>query len=107
MFKVAGNSRIVNYITRVDVIDGKEYEGIFLQKVPSRVDSDKEATFVPNTDHEACFTQDDIVHKLPQPRSAGGSLRRSGHLVFKCDLDKWHLKKNHFNRFLIDISVFE
>ena len=89
--KVAGKSRFVHYIARIDVIDGKEYEGIFLQKVPGRVDSE-DTTFVPNTDDEACFTEEDIVYKLPQPKSVGGSRRRSGHLVFKCNLDKWNLK---------------
>jgi len=89
--KVAGKSRIVHYIARIDVIADKEYEGIFLQKVPGRVDSE-ETTFVPNPADEACFPEEDIVYKLPQPRSAGGSRRRNGHLVFKCNLDKWHLK---------------
>lgn len=89
--KVDGKSRSVHYIARIDVIDGKEYEGIFLQKVPGRVDSE-EATFVPNPDDEAFFPEEDIVYKLPQPKSAGGSSRRSGHLVFKCSLDKWRIK---------------
>jgi len=88
--KVAGKSRFVHYIARIDVIDGKEYEGVFLQKVPGRVDSE-DTTFVPNSADEACFTEEDIVYKLPQPKSVGGSRRRSGHLVFKCKLDKWHL----------------
>jgi len=43
--KVAGKARIVHYISRIDVIGGKEYEDIFLQKVPGRVDSE-ETTFV-------------------------------------------------------------
>lgn len=91
VIRLAGKSRVVHYIARIDVNDGKEYEGIFLQKVPSRVDSE-ETTFVPNPDDEACFPVEDIVYKLPQPKSAGGSRRRSGHLVFKCKMDKWHLK---------------
>lgn len=90
--KVAGKSRSVHYIARIDVIDGKEYEGIFLQKVPCRADSE-ETTFIPDpTDEVYYFPEEDIVYKLPQPKSAGGSRRRSGHLVFKCNLEKWHLK---------------
>jgi hypothetical protein len=90
--KVAGKSRSVHYIARIDVIDGKEYEGIFLQKVPGRADSE-ETTFIPDpTDEVYYFPEEDIVYKLPQPKSAGGSRRRSGHLVFKCNLEKWHLK---------------
>ena len=89
--KVAGKSRIVHYIARVDVVEGKEYEGVFLQKVSGRVDSE-ETSFVPNPADEACFPAEDIVRKLPQPVIAGGSRRRSGHLVFKCNLDKWHVK---------------
>lgn len=90
--KVAGKSRTVNYIARIDVIDGKEYEGIFLQKVPGRVDAE-ETTFIPSpADETYFFTEEDIVSKLPQPTIAGGSRRRMGNLVFNCNLEKWHLK---------------
>ena len=89
--KVAGKSRIVNYIARVDVVGGKYLEGVFLQKLQSLVGS-KEAVFVPDMEDEATFDKADIVHKLPQPKTAGRSTRCQGQLVFPCDLSKWQLK---------------
>jgi len=91
VIKIAGKSSIVHYTARIDVIDCKEYKSIFLQKVPSRVDSE-ETTFVPNPADEAFLPEEDIVYKLPQLRSAGGSCRLSGHIIFKCNSVKWHLK---------------
>jgi hypothetical protein len=91
--RIAGKSRIVNYIARVDVIDNdtEEYEGVFLKKVPNRAISG-DIIFIPNPDDSASFPKKDILSKLPQPKSIGGSARRSCQLMFKCDLSKWDLK---------------
>ena len=108
---LAGKARVRNFIARVDVVDGDDYEGIFLRKVSARVDCARETLtlfisfhsqgllgvlledtiFVPNTDDTASFAREDIVHKLPQPRIVGGSARRCCQLLFKCSLSKWHL----------------
>lgn len=89
--KCAGKSRFVHYIARVDVLNGEEFqfEGVFLQKVAGKVGTDP--VFVPNPDDEAGFELEDIVRKLPQPKSVGSSARCSGQLVFKTDLSRWQL----------------
>lgn len=89
--KCAGKSRFVHYIARVDVLNGEEFqfEGVFLQKVAGKVGTDP--VFVPNPDGEAGFELEDIVRKLPQPKSVGSSARYSGQLVFKTDLSHWQL----------------
>lgn len=88
--KVAGKSRIVHYIARVDEIDFDECQGIFLQKVKGRVGSEN-SLFIPNPEDEASFSKDDIVHKLPEPKMVGGSMKRQGHLSFPCALKQWNL----------------
>ena len=88
--KVAGKSRTVYYIARVDVVDGDDFEGVFLKKVAGKVDSE-EISFVPNVVDPAYFSKEDIICKLPQPKTTGGSARRSCQLIFRCKLDKWHI----------------
>ena len=71
--KVAGKSRVVHYIARIDVVGKYEYEGIFLHKVSGCVSAEgDDMIFVLNDDDEALFPADDIVQKLPQPRTVGG-----------------------------------
>ena len=48
--------------------------------------------FVMNDDDEALFPADDIVQKLPQTRTVGGSAWRSNQLKFHYNLNKWDLK---------------
>lgn len=89
--KVAGKSRVVNYIARVDVADGSgEFEGVFLRKLSSKQGSDK-AIFVADPNDEALFPQSDIMCKLPQPTIVGGSARRSTQLAFSGNLSKWNI----------------
>lgn len=91
--KCAGKSRFVHYIARVDIINGEDFqfEGVFLQKVAGKVGMDK-PVFVPNPLHKAGFNQEDVVHKLPQPKSVFSSARCSGQLVFNCDLSVWQIQ---------------
>ena len=56
--KVAGKSRVLNFIVIVDVVDDLEYEGVFLRKVPTGT-SDR-PTFVLNTKDIASFQTEDI-----------------------------------------------
>ena len=92
--KVAGKSRVVNYIARIDVVGTYEYEGIFLHKVSGRLSAEgDDKIFVLNDDDEALFPADDIVQKLPQPRTVGGSARRSNQLKFHYNWNKRDLTK--------------
>ena len=69
--KVAGKSRVVHYIARIDVVGKYEYEGIFIHKVSGRVSAEgDDMIFVLNDDDEALFPADDIVQKLPQGNSS-------------------------------------
>ena len=63
---VAGKSRSLKYIARIDDYneDSCEYEGVFLQKVNSKIKSGMEGkglTFVANEKDGATFASDDIV----------------------------------------------
>ena len=93
---VAGKSRSLKFIGRIDNYDGDdcEYEGVFLQKVNSKIDSgmgDKGQTFIVNEKDAASFAPDDIVLILPAPVAVGGSERRSNQLRFNFDFSKLDL----------------
>ena len=90
--KICGKSRVVYYIARVDVVDGDEYEGIFLQRMSGKVATDAIQIFIQNTEDTASFPKSDIVRKLPQPKIIGGSARRSAQLSSKCNLSEWNLQ---------------
>ena len=81
VLKVAGKKRSLLYIARVDVIDGGDFEGVFLKRVPNKP-ADIQTCYIPNPDDEATFSGQDIVGKLPQPKVVGGSARRSCNLLF-------------------------
>ena len=82
----------IHYIARVDVLSGDEFEfeGVFLHKVAGKVGSNR-PVFVPDTNDEAAFDLEDVVLKLPQPKTVGSSSRCAGQLVFNYDLSEWHL----------------
>ena len=84
--KVAGKSRVLNFIARVDVLDDLEYEGVFLCKVPTGT-SDR-PTFVLSTKDIASFQTEDILAKLPNPTIIGGSARLASKFTFSCSIDK-------------------
>ena len=93
---VAGKSRSLKFIARIDNYDGDdyEYEGVILQKVISKIDSgigDKGQTFIVNEKDAASFAPDDIVLILPAPVAVGGSERRSNQLRFNFDFSKLDL----------------
>ena len=86
--KVPGKSRTLRFIARIDVVEDKEDDGVFLQKVSSRVsnDEDTDITFILNENDCGAFTANDIMCKLPQPKMVGGSARKANQLKFACDL---------------------
>ena len=88
VLKVEGKSREVHYIARIDVVDGDEFEGIFLQKMSEKLQSEQ-SIFIINSSDQASFMRRDIVKKLPKPKIVGGSARRSCQLMFNCNLSKW------------------
>ena len=91
VIKCAEKSRFVHYIARVDVLSGDEFEfeGVFLHKVAGKVGSDR-PVFVPDTNDEAAFDLEDVVRKLPLPKTVGSSSRCAGQLVCS-DFSEWHL----------------
>ena len=93
---VAGKSSSLKFIARIDNYDGDdcEYEGVFLQKINSKIDSkmgDKRQSFIVNEKDAASFAPDDIVPMLPAPVAVGGSERRSNQLRFNFDFSKLDL----------------
>ena len=87
--KVAGKSRVLNFIARVDVVDDLEYQGVFRRKVPTRT-SDR-PTFVLSTKDIASFQAEDILDKLSNPTIIGGSARLENKFTFSCSIDKWNI----------------
>ena len=82
-----------NFLARIDNYneDDCEYEGVFLQKVNSKIDfgmGDKGQTFVVNEKDAASLAPDDIVLIFPPPVATGGSERRSIQLWFNFDFSK-------------------
>ena len=84
----------LEYIARVDEFDGKDYEGIFLQKVNRKIipgDNNTAPTFIINEGDGAPFAPQDIVLKLPAPLVIGGSSKKSSQLRFDYDFSKLDL----------------
>ena len=93
---VAGKSRSLKYISRIDDYDEHdcEYEEVFLQKVNSKIKSGMEGkglTFVVNEKDGASFASDDIVQILLASIVVGGSERRNNQVQFDIDLSKLDL----------------
>ena len=80
-------SRFVHYIARIDVIDGDECEGVFLQREFSRVQM--KPTFIINESDVSSFPKNDIIKKLPVPQLLGGTARRASKLTFPCNFMRW------------------
>ena len=59
--------------------------------MPARLGNNNEATFVVNEDDEYSFAASDILMKLPNPLTVGGSLRKNHHLKFSFDFKMWNL----------------
>ena len=91
--KVSGRSSTKNFIARIDVIEEDEFEGFFLKRIASKTGSMKDATFFPDLEDEAAFFKNDIVAKLPEPKSVGGSARKNCQLCFMVDLSKFDINQ--------------
>ena len=78
--KVEGKSREVRYIAQVDTIDGDEFEGTFLKKVPQIVGY--VPVFIINKTDIAAFQRNDVIAKVPEPVNNTGSTRKCNQLVF-------------------------
>ena len=82
--KVEGKSRKVRYIAKLDTIDGDEFEGTFLKKVPQIVGH--VPVFIINKTDIAEFQRNDVIAKLPEPVKNTGSTRKCNQLVFPIDI---------------------
>ena len=60
--KVEGNFQEVRHIAQVDTIDGDEFEGTFLKKVPQIVGD--VPVFIINKTDIAAFQRNDVIVKL-------------------------------------------
>ena len=88
---VRGRSIVVQYIARVDEVNGNESEGVFLQKLSGCIIHHETITFIVNENDCASFVSDDVVFKLPLPNVICGTSRRANQLRFNCDFTKWNL----------------
>ena len=85
--KVEGKSRKVRYIAQVATIDGDEFEGFFLKKVPQIIRH--VPVFIINKTDIAAFQRNDVIAKLPEPVKNTGSTRKCNQLVFPVDITRW------------------
>ena len=73
-------------------MEDNDYEGVFLEKVPQKLeDDDDNQTFVVNDETAYSFTGTDILLKLPYPIALKRSSRRSNYFKFLFDFSKWDL----------------
>ena len=61
---VKGRSRGVQYIARIDEVDGNEYEEVFLQKLSGCITHCETMTFIVNENDCASFVSDEVVFKV-------------------------------------------
>ena len=85
--KVERKSREVRYIAQVDTIDGDEFEGSFLKKVPQIVGH--LPVFIINITDIAVFQRNDVIAKLPKPVKNTESTRKCNQLLFPVDITHW------------------
>jgi len=89
---VSGKSRALKYIARVDDFhDEEEYEGVFLQKVNSKITpgEDTEEPVSSLMKKMVLFAPKDIVLKLPTPLAVGGSAGEATSYVFNSTSLHW------------------
>lgn len=79
------------YVTRVDVIDGDEIEGIFMKRIRGHKPTESKQGFILDHSDEASFDKKDIVVTLPAHKFVSGRLRKSNQFVFPCDLERFNL----------------
>ena len=70
-------------MARINTYDSADddYKGVSLKKVPTRLGDNNEATFIVNEDDEYSFAASDILMKLPNSLTVGGSSRKNHHQV--------------------------
>lgn len=73
-FKCA-KSRVPHCIARVDLVDSDEYEGVFLQREASRLNT--VPTFIIKENDRASFPLCDVIKKLPIPKHHSSSRRKT------------------------------
>ena len=78
---IRGRTRVVQYIARIDEVDGNEYEGAFLQKLSGCITHRETITFIVNENDCASFVADEVVFKLPLPNVIGRTSRSSDLIV--------------------------
>ena len=61
---------------------------IFFRKGNGEVYHSKQ-TFVFNNEDECCFPQEDMLMKLPQPKTVGGTARREMQFIFLCTVGEF------------------
>ena len=76
------------FIARVDFIDVEDCEGVFLKRLPHKVNG--LIVFVPNECDAASFVKNGVLDKLHEPKRVGGTKRTECQLMFQCNLDQWY-----------------
>ncbi|CAK6961691.1 uncharacterized protein LOC119495270 isoform X3 [Scomber scombrus] len=90
--KFAGEKKPHHYIGLVEKLDHIELEARFLQRSRTTHGSEKMPTFTFKEKDEAVIPREDVVKKLPQPFSVGGTSGRKRQLVFSCNLKQWNIE---------------
>ena len=88
--QVFGAKQSKFFIARVDLINDDDYEGVFLKRLPKKLNG--YSIFVPDESDEASFAKNDVAFKLPMPKQVGGTKRRECQLIFHFDTDRWQVE---------------
>ena len=83
---VRGRSRVVQYIDRVDEVDGNDMGQKFLECITHH----EIVTFIVN-ENNCTFVAEDIVFKQSLANMIGGTFRRANQLQLNCAFTKWNL----------------
>ena len=73
-WQVDGRRRPLKYIARINKYDEQDndYEGVFWEKVPQKLEDHDSQTFIVNDEMVYSFAATDILVKLPYPNALKG-----------------------------------
>ena len=88
LVKFLGKRSVTHYVGIIVRIDGSEAETKFLRRADLRYSTQIHFVF-PDKEDIGTHPLDDIIMKLPNPSTVGGTKRCSSKFVFPCNLEAY------------------
>ena len=92
MINFTTKHRSVRYIGMVKKVEDDEILTQFLRKIQGNTKMWERPTFAIKDKDVAYVPKADVVRKLPQPKTPGGTTRREQLFVFPCSLQGWNIE---------------